>query len=74
MKGYSPTTQTGDRSSPGLTGRPWLSIWFNCCSAYARIYRNAAGTMYEGRCPRCGGRVRALVGPNGATRRVFETE
>lgn len=62
-----------DASAPGArTGRRWLSIWFRCCSAYARIYKNAAGTAYEGRCPRCGAAVRARVGDGGTDRRMFE--
>lgn len=53
--------------------RRWLSIWFNCCKSYGRLYINAAGTKYSGRCPRCGVRTQALVGPGGTTRRMFET-
>ncbi len=53
-------------------GKPWLAIWFRCCHTYGRIYRNRAGTMYEGRCPRCGASVRALIGPSGTTQRIFE--
>jgi hypothetical protein len=37
------------------------------------LYINAAGTKYSGRCPRCGVRTQALVGPGGTTRRMFET-
>ena len=55
-------------------GRPWLSIWFRCCHTYGRIYRNDAGTMYLGRCPKCGKQVRALVGPGGTNRRMFEAK
>lgn len=63
----------GDGAMPaGPIGRPWLSIWFRCCHAYARVYRNAAGTGYEGACPRCGARVRASIGPGGTARRFFE--
>lgn len=58
--------------SPAQGGRSWLSVWFTCCHTYARIYKNAAGSMYEGSCPRCRTRVRALVGPGGTSRRMFE--
>ena len=57
---------------PGTDGgRPFLSVHFACCSVYLRIYRNAAGTAYEGRCPRCGKRVRFVVGPHGTEQRSF---
>ena len=50
----------------------FLSVWYRCCRTYGRLYRNRAGTAYEGRCPRCGSPVRALIGPHGTTRRTFE--
>lgn len=56
----------------GLGGRPWLAILWRCCSVYSRVYRNARGDAYEGRCPRCGKRVRARVGPGGSSSRFFE--
>jgi hypothetical protein len=52
-------------------GRPYLSVHFACCSVYLRIYRNAEGSAYEGRCPKCGKSVRFLVGPHGTDQRVF---
>ncbi|RMD60444.1 MAG: hypothetical protein D6824_09510 [Planctomycetota bacterium] len=55
-----------------LQGRPWLMIWFRCCHAYARVYRNRTGDAYVGRCPRCLGQVRIPVGERGTTRRMFE--
>jgi hypothetical protein len=52
--------------------RRFLSVWFRCCHTYGRMYRNAARTAYEGRCPKCGALVRARIGPNGTTQRMFE--
>jgi len=52
--------------------RPFLSIWFRCCHAYGRLYRDHDGTAYEGRCPRCGTPVQALIGPSGTAQRMFE--
>lgn len=54
-------------------GRRWLSVWYNCCGVYGRMYRNPLGTKYTGKCPRCGAEVRALIGPGGTNRRMFET-
>jgi len=62
-----------DRPGQQREPRPWLSIWFNCCRIYARIYRNREATAYVGWCPRCGARVQALIGPDGTDRRLFET-
>ena len=52
--------------------RKFLSIWFRCCHVYGRLYRNAQQTTYQGRCPRCGAFVRALIEPGGTDRRMFE--
>ena len=54
-----------------LHGRPWLGIYFECCGAYSRIYRNADGTAYQGRCPHCTAHVRLRVGPGGTDNRFF---
>lgn len=53
-------------------GRPWLAVQWKCCTVYSRIYRNKAGTMYEGKCPKCGSPVSAQVGPGGTSNRFFE--
>ena len=62
--------QTGSMRRSGPR-RKFLSIWFQCCHVYGRLYRNKAQTVYEGRCPRCGARVRALIGPHGTSQRIF---
>jgi hypothetical protein len=54
--------------------KPFLSVLFKCCSVYQRIYRNAAGDKYEGRCPRCGRPVRFIVAPGGTNERSFVVE
>ncbi|MGD0770806.1 MAG: hypothetical protein ABSB42_21700 [Tepidisphaeraceae bacterium] len=59
-----------ERDSPGQA-RPYLSVLFACCSVYQRIYRNAQGTAYSGRCPRCGKPVKFDVGPGGTDARQF---
>jgi hypothetical protein len=54
--------------------RAFLSVWFRCCHAYGRMYRNAEQTEYNGRCPKCGAPVRALIGPDGTDNRIFMAE
>lgn len=56
----------------GLRGRPWLAVHFKCCSVYSRVYRNAEGTAYAGRCPKCGRQVEATIAPGGTDCRFFE--
>ncbi|MHC4710797.1 MAG: hypothetical protein ACYTA3_10400 [Planctomycetota bacterium] len=63
----------GTPESPGPR-RAFLSVWFRCCHAYGRIYRNADRTEYNGRCPRCGSPVRALIGAPGTDHRIFRAE
>lgn len=62
----------GGREGGGGGGRPWLSLWFSCANVYTRAYRNAQGTGYTGRCPRCGKSVRFMIGPGGTSQRMFE--
>lgn len=53
------------------TPRQFLGIWFDCCHAYGRIYKNKEGTAYVGRCPRCLRSVRVRVGEGGTNQRFF---
>jgi hypothetical protein len=55
-----------------LAGRPWLAVHWRCCSVYSRVYRNRAGSAYEGRCPGCGRPLNVRIGPGGTSERFFE--
>lgn len=61
-----------DARPPKGPKRPFLSIWYRCCHAYGRLYRNDANTAYEGRCPACGSQARVGIDPHGSEQRFFE--
>ena len=64
-----PSGDVGDNSK--LSARPFLSVQFDCCGVYQRIYRDPDGQHYTGRCPRCGLPVRFKVGDGGTDSRFF---
>lgn len=51
--------------------RKYLSIAFDCCNTYSRIYVNREGTAYQGRCPRCMLAVNIPIGEGGTSARAF---
>jgi len=57
--------------TPDTSKRKFLSIMFDCCHVYNRIYINAEGTAYTGRCPKCLLQVSAKIGPGGTESRFF---
>jgi len=61
----------GNDSPSPATSRPFISVQFDCCNVYLRIYRSADGAAYRGRCPRCGKPVHFAVGQGGTDSRVF---
>ena len=61
----------GDRRGIDRHGTPWISVYFECCRTYARVYRNKGGTAYVGWCPKCARKVTVQIGPDGTTTRFF---
>jgi hypothetical protein len=51
--------------------RPYLGVHFACCGVYQRVYRDADGKAYRGRCPRCGVAVTFAVADGGTSARSF---
>lgn len=51
--------------------RLWVGVFYECCDAYARVYRRRDEMCYEGRCPECAASVTIRVGPNGIRARIL---
>lgn len=71
ITGLNSSNQPAEPAKRPAAPRPWLSVQFDCCGVYQRVYRSADGTHYAGACPRCGGRVRFNVGEGGTPSRFF---
>ena len=54
--------------------KPFLMIWFRCCSTYGRLPKSADGRSYSGRCPKCLAKLDVPVGEGGTNRRMFEAQ
>ncbi|HEX8323673.1 MAG TPA: hypothetical protein VF595_07135 [Tepidisphaeraceae bacterium] len=65
---------SNDSKAASPSARPFLSVLFNCCGVYQRVYKTPAGQEYSGRCPKCLRTVRFVVGPGGTSGRSFVVE
>jgi hypothetical protein len=74
IDGVIPKASSSSDPQAASQHKPFLSVWFRCCHSYGRMYRNKDGTQYEGRCPKCGAGVHALIGAHGTARRTFIAE
>lgn len=61
-----------ESGAPAGGERPFLQVFFRCANFYQRVYRNAAGTHYVARCPKCSQAMRFAVGQGGTDQRRFE--
>ena len=52
-------------------GRPFISVYFECCGVFARIYRRPNQPFYHGHCPKCMRPVHVRVGREGTSARIF---
>jgi len=63
--------ETQNRHPSRRQTREYISVLFECCNVYARVYINSAGTAYVGWCPRCARKLEARISPNGHRGRFF---
>jgi hypothetical protein len=51
--------------------RKYISIYFDCCKVYQRVYINKTNTAYIGWCPKCCRKAEVKIGPDGVDTRFF---
>ncbi len=62
---------SNDSQPHAHASRKFVGVQFECCDVYTRVYVNRDQTAYEGRCPKCGKKVRLGIGPGGTDARFF---
>ena len=70
---YDDSPDAAHRSGAGAR-RPYVSVLFDCCRVYARVYRPPDQPYYEGRCPKCLRVLHVRVGPDGTASRFLRAE
>ncbi len=56
---------------PASSPRPAIGVYFDCANQYVRVYRDASGTAYNARCPKCLKTMSFRVAPGGTPQRMF---
>ncbi len=57
-------------TQPGFK-RPFISLMFDCCRVYNRLYLTKDESAFQGRCPKCLKQVTMPISEEGSTRRLF---
>lgn len=61
-----------ERVGQASCGKPWIGVRFMCAGAYRRVFRNADGSGYIARCPKCLACVRFRIEASGSNERFYE--
>ncbi len=65
------TSEAGTETDGESVRRAYISVHFECCGVYSRVYKNREGTAYVGWCPKCAKKVTVKIGEGGVNCRMF---
>lgn len=54
--------------------RYWVSVYYQCCNAYQRVYFQKGARNAVGRCPRCLREIRFELTQDGEVGRFFRAD
>ncbi|MFA5865931.1 MAG: hypothetical protein WC975_14760 [Phycisphaerae bacterium] len=72
LGGYRQPRESAEQSD--REGRAYISVLFECCNVYSRVYKNTQRTAYVGWCPKCARKIQVRIAADGVNCRFFRAK